>query len=99
MNPRSNARRGKRVILSLLATTCLVMGSPAVSASVAKSGGAQKPVSATHGDCKNDNRGKHKGYVCPTDTGGGDTVANPGGNTGGNAGGNSGETPGPVFDV
>jgi hypothetical protein len=27
-------------------------------------------VSATHGDCKNDNRGKHKGYVCPSDTGG-----------------------------
>ena len=62
----SNAGRGKRVLLSLLATTCLVVGSPAALAS-ASSGGAQKPVSATHGDCKNDNAGKHKGYICPSD--------------------------------
>ena len=83
MNPRSNARRGKRVVLSLLATTCLVIGSPAVTANAASGSGAQKPVSATHGDCKNDNRGKHKGYVCPSDNGGGGTVTNTGGDTGG----------------
>ncbi len=59
----SKSGNGKRVILSLLASACLVAGSP-VAASA--SGGAQKPVDATHGDCKNDNAGKHKGYVCPT---------------------------------
>ena len=64
MNHRKNARRGKRVILSLLATTCLAVGSPVVVANAA-SNGAQKPVSASFGDCKNDNAGKHKGYVCP----------------------------------
>ena len=58
----------KRVVLSLLASVCLIVGSP-VAASSAAAGGAQKPVSATHGDCKNDNAGKHKGYVCPTDDG------------------------------
>jgi hypothetical protein len=78
------SRRGTRVILSLLATTCLVIGSPTAVAS-AKSGGAQKPVSATHGDCKNDNRGKHKGYVCPSDNGGGSTST--GGDTGEDTGG------------
>jgi hypothetical protein len=65
---RNNAGRSKRVLLSLLAAACLVVGSP-VAAANAASGGAQKPVSATHGDCKNDNAGKHKGYVCPSDTG------------------------------
>ena len=63
----ATAGHGKRVILSLLATACLVVGSPVAAASAAS--GAQKPVSATHGDCKNDNAGKHKGYVCPSDTG------------------------------
>ena len=62
----SNVRGGKRVILSLLATACLVVGSPAAVAGASSAGGAQKPVSATHGDCKNDNAGKHYGYVCPT---------------------------------
>ena len=65
---RSNAGHSKRVLLSLLAAACLVVGSP-VAAANAASGGAQKPVSATHGDCKNDNAGKHKGYVCPSDSG------------------------------
>ncbi len=69
--------RSKRAILSLLAASCLVIGSP-VGAAIAANG-AQKPVSATHGDCKNNNRGKHKGYVCPSPTGG-ETV---GGDTGG----------------
>ncbi len=88
MNHRYNAGHGKRVLLSLLATTCLVVGSPAALAS-ASSGGAQKPVSATHGDCKNDNAGKHKGYVCPTDDPT-QTVTDPGTGTGGDTGGDSG---------
>ena len=80
---QSNAGRSKRVLLSLLATTCLVVGSPAALASA--SGGAQKPVDATHGDCKNDNAGKHSGYVCPFDNGGIDNSGNTG--TGGDLGG------------
>ena len=80
MKHGSNAGRGKRVLLSLLATTCLVVGSPTVAANAASAGGAQKPVNATFGDCKNDNAGKHKGYVCPSDNAGGD---NTGGDTGG----------------
>jgi hypothetical protein len=79
------SRRGKRVILSLLATSCLVIGSPTIVATAA--GGAQKPVSATHGDCKNNNAGKHKGYVCPSNTGGGATGGDTGGSTGGDTGG------------
>lgn len=59
------SRNAKRVLLSLLASVCLIVGSP-VAASSAASGGAHKPVSATHGDCKNDNSGKHNGYDCPT---------------------------------
>jgi hypothetical protein len=60
------SRNAKRVLLSLLASVCLIVGSPVVAASSAASGGAHKPVSATHGDCKNDNSGKHNGYDCPT---------------------------------
>jgi hypothetical protein len=75
MKHGSTSGRGQRVILSLLATACLVAGSPVVAN--ASADGAQKPVSASFGDCKNDNAGKHKGYVCPSDdsssTGGGDT--------------------------
>jgi hypothetical protein len=71
--------RGKRVILSLLATSCLVIGSPTIVATA--SNGAQKPVGAGHGDCKNNNPGKHKGYVCPSDNGGGDTGGDTGGET------------------
>jgi hypothetical protein len=79
MNEVHKARRGKRVILSLLAASCLVFGSPVGVASAANNG-AQKPVSAAHGDCKNDNAGKHKGYVCPSDNpGGSETGANDGG--------------------
>ena len=66
----AGSRNAKRVVLSLLASVCLIVASP-VAASSAAAGGAQKPVSATHGDCKNDNAGKHKGYVCPTDNGDG----------------------------
>ena len=71
----STARRGQRIFLSLLATSCLVVGSPVVASSVAKQGGAGKPVSATHGDCKNDkdneegDSGKHlHNAVCPDET-------------------------------
>jgi hypothetical protein len=85
MNHRSNAGHSKRVLVSLLATACLVVGSPAVAN--AASGGAQKPVSATHGDCKNDNAGLHKGYVCPSDVPSGTDV---GTGTGTGAGGNVG---------
>jgi hypothetical protein len=57
-------RTAKRVLLSLLASVCLMVASPVIGASSA-SVGAQTPVSATHGDCKNDNSAKHNGYVCP----------------------------------
>jgi hypothetical protein len=85
MNHGSNAGRGKRVLLSLLSTTCLVVGSPVALASASNAGGAQKPVGATFGDCKNDNAGKHKGYVCPSDNGGVDST-DTGGDTGGDGG-------------
>jgi hypothetical protein len=79
MMNRSNAgsRNAKRVVMSLLASVCLIVASPVAASSASNAGGAQKPVSATHGDCKNDNAGKHMGYVCPSvqngdDNGGGD---------------------------
>jgi hypothetical protein len=62
----SGSRTAKRVVMSLLASACLIVGSPVISS--ASAGGAHKPVSATHGDCKNDNRGKHNGYDCPAPT-------------------------------
>ena len=77
-----STHRGQRVVLSLLATCLLAVGSPVVVANA----GAQKPVSAAHGDCKNDNAGKHKGYVCPSSTGG-DQSTDDGGSTGGDTGG------------
>ena len=83
MKHGSTSGRGKRVILSLLATACLVAGSPVVAN--ASADGAQKPVSATHGDCKNDNAGKHNGYVCPIPSTGDDQSV--GGDTGGDSGG------------
>jgi hypothetical protein len=70
MTHRSTAvsRPAKRVFVSLVASAMLIVGSPVVATSSAA--GAHKPVSATHGDCKNDNAGKHNGYNCPTDSGG-----------------------------
>jgi hypothetical protein len=62
----TGGRTAKRVLVSLAASACLIVGSPVVGVSSAATGGAHKPVSATHGDCKNDNRGKHNGYDCPT---------------------------------
>jgi hypothetical protein len=53
--------------VSLAASACLIVGSPFVGvSSAATGGGAHKPVSASFGDCKNDNSGKHNGYDCPT---------------------------------
>ena len=81
-NSNTGSRNAKRVVLGLLASVCLIVGSP-VGAASADAGGAQKPVSATHGDCKNDNAGKHKGYVCPSDNGSEDTGSDTGGDDGG----------------
>jgi hypothetical protein len=71
MKHRSTAgtRTAKRVFVSLVASAMLIVGSPVVATSSAA--GAHKPVGASHGDCKNDNRGKHNGYVCPSGSGGG----------------------------
>jgi hypothetical protein len=82
---RSNAgRAAKRVTMSLLASVCLIVGSPVVAVgSAANGGGAHKPVSATHGDCKNDNRGKHNGYDCPRPDNGGGEENSGGGDSGG----------------
>jgi hypothetical protein len=65
MTHRSTAgsRPAKRVFVSLVASAMLIVGSPVVATSSAA--GAHKPVSASHGDCKNDNSGKHNGYNCP----------------------------------
>jgi hypothetical protein len=68
----ATSRPAKRVFVSLVASAMLIVGSPVVATSSAA--GAHKPVSANHGDCKNDNRGKHNGYNCPTDSGGGGLV-------------------------
>ena len=64
MHRSIGSRRAKRVFVSLAASACLIAGSPFVGVSSAASG-AHKPVSATHGDCKNNNNGKHNGYNCP----------------------------------
>jgi hypothetical protein len=62
----TGSRRAKRVLVSLAASACLIVGSPFVGVSSAASGpGAHKPVSASFGDCKNNNNGKHHGYDCP----------------------------------
>ena len=60
----TGSRRAKRVLVSLAASACLIVGSPFVGVSSAATG-AHKPVSASFGDCKNDNSGKHQGYDCP----------------------------------
>jgi hypothetical protein len=65
----TGSRRANRVLVSLAASACLIVGSPFVGvSSAATGGGAHKPVSATFGDCKNDNSGKHNGYDCPKPT-------------------------------
>ena len=60
----TGSRRATRVLVSLAASACLIVGSPFVGVSSAATG-AHKPVSASFGDCKNDNSGKHNGYDCP----------------------------------
>jgi hypothetical protein len=65
MSHRSIARKG--TALALLASAALYVGSPLVAVSSADPSGAQKPVSAGFGDCKNDNSGAHLGYTCPSD--------------------------------
>ena len=49
-----------------MAVALLSASSPLVAtAAASNAGGADKPVSATHGDCKNINAGLHNGYDCP----------------------------------
>ena len=67
--PRS--RMARRVTASLLASAFLFVGSPVAASSAASGGGAHRQVSATFGDCKNDNSGKHNGYDCPQGSGSG----------------------------
>jgi hypothetical protein len=73
----AGSRTAKRVFCSLIASVCLIVGSPVIATGSAASPGAHKAVGAGFGDCKNDNAGKHNGYDCPvptgdsTDTGGG----------------------------
>jgi hypothetical protein len=60
------SRQIKRGALAFLAVALLSAGSPLVATSAASNaGGADKPVSATQGDCKNLNDGVHNGYDCP----------------------------------
>ena len=57
----------KRIAIALLASSCLMAGSPTL-ATVSAATGANKSVSAGFGDCKNSNAGSHNGYVCPSST-------------------------------
>jgi len=67
MNHRLLATREiKRGALAFMAVALLSASSPLVAtAAASNAGGADKPVSATHGDCKNINAGLHNGYDCP----------------------------------
>ncbi|HEV3228115.1 MAG TPA: hypothetical protein VGY97_01475 [Solirubrobacteraceae bacterium] len=56
----------KPMVLALFASVVMIVGSPFVSSSSASNrGGADKAVSANHGDCKHANSGVHNGYDCP----------------------------------
>ena len=84
MMNRSTAgkRTAKRVFVSLIASACLILGSPVVATGSAASPGAHKQVSAGFGDCKNDNAGKHNGFDCPVQqSGGGTDTSTDGGST------------------
>jgi hypothetical protein len=62
----------RKVAVALVAGAVLCLGSPlAAVSSASNAGGAERPVSAGFGDCKNDNSGLHLGYVCETTDGGG----------------------------
>ena len=76
MHRYMGSRRAKRVFVSLAASACLIAGSPFVGVSSAATG-AHKSVSASFGDCKNNNNGQHNGYNCPQ------PVTNPVDSTGG----------------
>ena len=69
--PRS--RMAKRVTAAVLASAFMIVGGPVAASSAASDGGAHKAVSATFGDCKNDNAGQHNGYDCPVQQSGGGT--------------------------
>jgi hypothetical protein len=73
MSHRSYAAiQPRKLALALLAGAVFCLGSPPVAVSSASNaGGAERPVSAGFGDCKNDNSGLHLGYVCETTDGGG----------------------------
>ncbi len=66
------------IALALAASALLYGASPLVAVSSASSG-AQRPVTAGFGDCKNDNSGKHLGYVCPQPGGASSGVSSTGG--------------------
>jgi hypothetical protein len=62
----------RKVALALVVGAVVSLGSPLVAVSSASNaGGAERPVSAGFGDCKNDNSGLHLGYVCETTDDGG----------------------------
>lgn len=73
MKHRSTAgsRIAKRVFVSLVASACLIVGSPVIATGTAA--GLHKPVSAGFGDCRNANAGQHNGYNCPVQQSGGGT--------------------------
>lgn len=58
----------RRAALALLASTVLYVGAPLVATSSASASGVPQPVTASFGDCKNDNSGLHSGYSCPSTT-------------------------------
>lgn len=62
--PFITSSRCLRLALALLLSAIATAGSPLAAISSAATGGAQRPVSATFGDCKNDNGGLHLGYLC-----------------------------------
>jgi hypothetical protein len=67
----TRSRMATRVTAAVLASAFMIVGGPVAASSAASGGGVHKQVSATFGDCKNDNSGKHNGYDCPTDSGSG----------------------------
>jgi hypothetical protein len=73
MSHRSYAAfQPRKLALALVAGALFSVGSPLVAVSSASdAGGAERPVSAGFGDCKNDNSGLHLGYICETTDGGG----------------------------
>lgn len=75
-NANAGSRTAKRVTGALLVSVFLIVGSPVAASSAATGDGAHRSVSASFGDCKNDNSGKHNGYDCPTSGSGPGIVIN-----------------------